>query len=79
MVACYVPAQYRAKAYSVRYFLGFTASGFAAPMIAFLYARGGFPVVLATTAVFGAAIVLCAIAFKLLSSDHTVSSTVPAE
>jgi hypothetical protein len=37
MVARYVPAHYRAKAYSVRYFLGFTASGFAAPMIALLY------------------------------------------
>ena len=77
MVARYVPAQYRAKAYSVRYFLGFTASGFAAPMIALLYARGGFPVVLAATAVFGATVVLCAIAFKLLSSEQM--STVPAE
>ena len=79
MVARYVPAHYRAKAYSVRYFLGFTASGFAAPMIALLYARGNFPVVLGTTAVFGGAVVLCAIAFKLLSSDQTLPSTVAAE
>ena len=79
MVACYIPPKYRAKAYSVRYFLGFTASGFAAPMIALLYGRGGFPVVLGTTAVFGAAVVLCAIAFRHLSSDQMVPSTVPAE
>jgi len=79
MVARYVPAHYRTKAYSVRYFLGFTASGFAAPMIALLYARGGFPVVLGTTAVFGGAVVLCAIAFKLLSYDQTRPSMVAAE
>jgi MFS family permease len=79
MVARYVPAHYRTKAYSVRYFLGFTASGFAAPMIALLYARGGFPVVLGTTAVFGGAVVLCAIAFKLLSYDQTLPSMVAAE
>jgi MFS family permease len=79
MVARYVPARYRAKAYSVRYFLGFTASGFAAPMIALLYAQGGFPVVLGTTAVFGGAVVLCAIAFKLLSCDQTLASIVAAE
>jgi MFS family permease len=79
MVARYVPARYRAKAYSVRYFLGFTASGFAAPMIALLYAHGGFPVVLGTTAVFGGAVLLCAIAFKLLTSDQTLASIIAAE
>jgi MFS family permease len=79
MVARYVPAHHRAKAFSVRYFLGFTASGFAAPMIALLYAHGGFPVVLGTTAVFGGAVVLCAIAFKLLSAEQAHPSTVAAE
>ena len=42
MVARYVPAQHRAKAFSVRYFLGFTTSGFAVPLIALLHGQGGF-------------------------------------
>ena len=40
MVARYVPAQHRAKAFSVRYFLGFTTSGFAVPLIALLHGQG---------------------------------------
>jgi MFS family permease len=67
LVARYIPAQYRAKAYSVRYFLGFTASGFAAPLIAFMHAHGGFPALLAVTAAFGAVVVLCALAFKSIA------------
>ncbi|MCQ8780148.1 hypothetical protein NQU49_26480, partial [Escherichia coli] len=31
MIARYVPAHQRAKAYSLRYFVGFTASGFVVP------------------------------------------------
>lgn len=64
MMARYVPAAYRAKAFSVRYFLGFTASGFAAPLIAIFHARGGFPLVLGITALFGLAVFACAIAFR---------------
>lgn len=67
MVARYVPAHFRARAYSVRYFLGFTASGFAAPLIAVLHAYGGFPTVLAVTAAFGALIATCALAFRLIA------------
>lgn len=43
MVARYVPPQLRAKAFSVRYFLGFTAAGMAVPMIALLHEAGGSP------------------------------------
>ena len=65
MVARYVPAQHRAKAFSVRYFLGFTTSGFAVPLIALLYAQGGFPTVLAVAAAFGAVISASSLAFLL--------------
>ena len=79
MVARYVPPAYRAKAFSVRYFLGFTASGFAAPLIATLHAHGGFPTVLAGTACFGALVFGCALAFKLLSSAAPAANAIPAE
>lgn len=79
MVARYVPPAYRAKAFSVRYFLGFTASGFAAPLIAALHAHGGFPTVLAATASFGALVFGCALAFKLLSSPAPAANAIAAE
>ena len=79
MVARYVPANYRARAFSVRYFLGFTASGFAAPLIAFLHARGGFPTVLGATAAFGAVVLASALAFKALSAGSRSPKTVAAE
>ena len=79
MVARYVPSQYRAKAFSVRYFLGFTASGFAAPSIAALHAHGGFPAVLAATACFGAVVFGCALSFRALSSAASAARAVAAE
>ena len=39
MVARYVPAEYRAKAFRLRYFLGFTTSGLAVPLIGLLHGR----------------------------------------
>ena len=79
MVARYVPAEYRAKAFSLRYFLGFTASGFAAPLIAALHARGGFPIVLGATAGFGAVVLGCALTFRALASLRSGAGAVAAE
>ena len=79
MVARYVPAQHRAKAFSVRYFLGFTVSGLAVPMIALLHERGGFSLVLGVAATFGTAIWIAAIIFRLLASMRLRASPVPAE
>ncbi|MDX2202016.1 MAG: MFS transporter [Hyphomicrobiaceae bacterium] len=79
MVARYVPEAYRTKAFSVRYFLGFTASGFAAPLIALLHGLGGFPLVLWVAALFGAAVVGCAAMFKLVTGAAAPSAPVPAE
>jgi MFS family permease len=78
MVARYVPAAYRAKAFSVRYFLGFTASGFAAQMIAWLHARGGFSTVLAATAAFGATVLACALLFKFLADGAASNRAISA-
>jgi len=79
MVARYVPPEYRAKAYSVRYFLGFTASGFAAPLIAALHDHGGFPTVLGLTAVLGAAVFGCALTFRAASALPSATGAVAAE
>ena len=76
MVARYVPEQFRARAFSVRYFLGFTVAGFAAPVISFLHARGGFPDVLGVAAGFGAMVAIAALAFRLFAVNRQVA---PAE
>jgi MFS family permease len=65
MVARYVPISYRVKAFSVRYFLSFTTSGFAVPLIAVLYGQGGFPLILGSAAAFGAIVFACSCAFLL--------------
>jgi hypothetical protein len=79
MVARYVPAEHRATAFSVRYFLGFTTSGFAVPLIALLHGQGGFAVVLAATAAFGAAIFLCSISFLMVAQPRLNAGNVAAE
>jgi MFS family permease len=71
MVARYVPPQLRAKAFSVRYFLGFTASGLAVPLIALTHAEGGFPALLAAAGAFGALVFTCSVAFYLAALSRT--------
>jgi len=79
MVARYVPAQHRAKAFSVRYFLGFTVSGFVVPMLAVLHAQGGFGLVLAGAAVFGLIVWCAALAFFFLAQGAPAARTLAAE
>ncbi|GAB6844691.1 MFS family permease [Methylorubrum rhodinum] len=79
MVARYVPAAYRARAYSVRYFLGFTVSGFVVPMIALLHARGGFGLVLGIAAAFGATIFAAALGFFALTRQDGAHALAAAE
>jgi MFS family permease len=66
MIARYVPASHRAKAFGLRYFLGFTTSGIAVPLIALLHDRAGFPLVLGTAAGFGVLIWSSAVLFWLM-------------
>jgi MFS family permease len=51
VIARYTADAWRGRVYAVRYFLTFMVSGVAVSMIAFLYARGGFDLVLDATAV----------------------------
>jgi MFS family permease len=51
VIARYTADAWRGRVYAVRYFLTFMVSGVAVSMIAFLYGRGGFDLVLGTTAV----------------------------
>jgi MFS family permease len=78
MVARYVPAQHRSKAFSVRYFLGFTVSGLAVPLIAVLHGRGGFTLVLGTTALFGGLIFASALAFYAFTRPLAARAEAPA-
>jgi len=64
MIARYVAPRLRAKAFGLRYFLGFGVSGLAVPMIALLH---GFFAVLGITAIFGALVFVTAIGFFLLT------------
>jgi MFS family permease len=51
VIARYTADAWRGRVYAVRYFLTFMVSGVAVSMIALLYGRGGFDLVLGTTAV----------------------------
>ena len=77
MVARYVPAQYRARAFSVRYFLGFTTSGLAVPLIALLHGMSGFSLVLSAAATFGTMIFLCSLGFLLAAQPSSKPTSLP--
>jgi hypothetical protein len=79
MVARYVPAQYRAWAYSVRYFLGFTTSGLAVPFFALLHGMSGFTLVLSAAATFGTVIFLCSLGFFLAAQGSSDSASLSVE
>jgi MFS family permease len=53
VIARYIPDALRGRVYAVRYFLTFITSGVAVQLIAQLYGRGGFDLVLAAIAVTG--------------------------
>ncbi|MDP4021703.1 MFS transporter [Methylobacterium sp. NEAU 140] len=79
MIARYVPPAYRARAYSLRYFVGFTASGFVVPGIALLHERGGFTLVLGVAAACGAVIWLSALGFRAFAGAGPAPALAPAE
>ncbi len=79
MIARYVPVQYRARAFSVRYFLGFTTSGLAVPLIGFLHSMSGFGLVLTVAAIFGSTIFLCSFGILLSARASSELSSLPAE
>jgi len=66
VIARYTPDAWRGRVYAVRYFLTFVVSGAAVSVIAVLYARGGFDLVLATTAVIALGFVVATALIALL-------------
>ncbi|HEY7242761.1 MAG TPA: MFS transporter [Xanthobacteraceae bacterium] len=82
VIARYTPDAWRGRIYSVRYFLTFLVSGAAVSAIAILYDRGGFDLVLATTAVFALGFVFATAVIALLVNGverKRVDAAVPAE
>jgi hypothetical protein len=70
MVARYMPVRLRAKAFSVRYFLGFTASGLTVPLITLMYGQSGFSAVLGRAAAFGSVMFTCAAGFFVIAPER---------
>jgi MFS family permease len=65
MVGKYTSDEWRARAFSVRYFLGFTAAGASIGLVAWLHERGGFALLLQALGGLGLLIVLGALVFPL--------------
>ena len=82
IIARYTADAWRGRVYAVRYFLTFMVSGVAVSMIALLYGRGGFALVLGATAfiAFGFLIAVLAIAYIASGVERErVPHAVPAE
>jgi MFS family permease len=80
VIARYTADAWRGRVYAVRYFLTFMVSGVAVSMIAFLYGRGGFDLVLGATAfiALGFLVAVLAIAF-IANGAEKVRIIQPAE
>jgi len=82
IIARYTADAWRGRVYAVRYFLTFMVSGVAVSMIAFLYGRGGFGLVLGTTAVIALGFLLAVLAIAFIASGvekARVPQPAPAE
>ena len=69
MVGKYTTDEWRSRAYSVRYFVGFTAAGASVGLVAWLYERGGFATMLQA---FGALCLLVIVAALILPQEIKV-------
>lgn len=63
MLGKYTSDEWRSRAYSVRYFLGFTAAGASVGLVALLHERGGFTLMLQALGALCVLIIFAAIAF----------------
>jgi MFS family permease len=81
VLARYTADVWRARVYSVRYFITYVASGAAISMIAFFHARGGFDLVLGITAAmaFGMVIGTIGVAAVVNGAERDMKSMQPAE
>src|SRR6267142_4171527 len=69
MVGKYTSEEWRSRAYSVRYFIGFTAAGASVGLVAWLYEKGGFVTMLQA---FGALCLLVIVAALILPQEIKV-------
>jgi MFS family permease len=69
IIARYTADAWRGRVFAVRYFLTFMSSGVAVPMIALLYTRGGFPLLLGTTAFLALAFLIAVLAISYLAAN----------
>lgn len=63
MVGRYTSDEWRARAYAIRYFLGFTAAGASVGLVAWLHERGGFTLMLQAMAALCVLVIVGALAF----------------
>jgi MFS family permease len=68
IIARYTADAWRSRIYAVRYFLTFMISGVAVSMIALLYGRGGFGLVLGATALIAMGFLVAAILIAILAN-----------
>ena len=82
IIARYTADAWRARIYAVRYFLTFMVSGVAVSMIALLYGRGGFGLVLGATALIAMGFLVAAVLIAVLANGvekARPAQPVPAE
>ncbi len=79
MIGRYVPDEMRNRVYSLRFFVGYTVGGLAAPIIGALHRRGGFEAVLMATAAIAGVIFASALAIWALSRGRSQLVATPAE
>jgi MFS family permease len=82
VIARYTADAWRGRVYAVRYFLTFMVSGISASMIALLYGRGGFDLILGTTAVIALGFLIAVFAIALVAErveETRVPQSAPAE
>ena len=82
VIARYTADAWRGRVYAVRYFLTFMVSGVAVSMIALLYRRGGFNLVLGATAVIALGFLIAVLLIALIANGvekEKVRAMQPAE
>ncbi len=72
MIAKYTSDEWRARAYSMRYFLGFTAAGLSVGLVSWLYVQGGFTTMLQAFSLLCLMIVAGAVIFP--KEDNSVNT-----
>ena len=81
VIARYTADAWRGRVFAVRFFLAFISSGLAVSLISALHGKGGFGLVLITTAIFAALFMVATIAISLLANraESRLPSSQPAE